>query len=89
MANRDPEPESSRRIVDQGAQGVNMDQLITLINELRGDLNSLRTDFRAHDHGNTASYVQAAITLRATANTFNGTAETSSAVAAAAAKAPL
>lgn len=52
--------------------------IVTLVNELKSDLAALRNDFRAHDHGNTGSYVQAAITLRAAPNTFSGTAETSS-----------
>ena len=77
MANREAEPVFSGRRVNPDAQ---IQALLDLVAELKEDLNNLRTDFRAHDHGNTGSYVQAAITLRASANSFSGTAEASTAV---------
>lgn len=54
-------------------------QLVALVTELRTDLNALRADFRAHDHG--ATYTAAAIRINASANTITGT-ETNTAVAA-------
>ena len=58
-----------------------INDLVTLVNELKADLAALRNDFRAHDHGGT--YTPAATRLNASANTFSGTAEQSSAVSAA------
>ncbi len=53
--------------------------IVTLINELKADLNNLRNDFRSHDHGNTGAYAQATINLRGVPNTFSGTAEANNA----------
>jgi hypothetical protein len=66
-----------------GVMPPSYNDLALIINELRADLNALRQDFRRHDHGNTASYVQAAITIRAIDNTFSGSPETSSAIVSA------
>lgn len=57
-----------------------VDALLALVAELKSDLNALRADFRAHDHGAT-SYDDGSIRINASACTFTGT-ETSSAVAA-------
>lgn len=62
-----------------GVQPPSWTDLIVIINELRADLNALRTDFRAHDHG--ATYAVSTIRLAAAPLTFSGTAESSSAVA--------
>ena len=67
---------------DQATQEANIAAVLTLLTELKSDLNNLRTDFLAHDHGNTGSYVQQSITLRATANSMVGTAAVNTAVAA-------
>lgn len=56
-----------------------LDQIIVLLNEIKSDLNGLRTDFRAHDHG--VAYTAATTRLNAVANAFSGTAEASSGVA--------
>jgi hypothetical protein len=43
--------------------------------QLREELLSLRSDFIKHDHGNTGSYAQGAITKRGTAATVTGSLE--------------
>ena len=63
---------------------VQLQQLIALVQELKTDLAGLRTDFRAHDHGAGDAYLSNAIRLQASANSLTGTAEASSATAAAA-----
>ncbi len=75
MANRDAEPVFSGRRVDSNIQ---IQALLDLVAELKEDLNNLRTDFRAHDHGTT--YTATAIRLGAAAGTFSGTAEAGTAV---------
>lgn len=57
-----------------------LQELLTLVNELKTDLNNLRADFRAHDHG--ATYTAEAHRINASANTPSGT-EASTAVSAA------
>ena len=58
--------------------GDKLDAIITLINELKGNVDALRVDFRKHDHG--ATYTAATMRINASADTISGT-ETSSAVA--------
>ena len=69
----------ANRTEDNVGQMRSTVDLAALVIQLQTKLNTLRSDFRSHDHGNTASYVQAAITLRGSANTFAGTAEANSA----------
>jgi len=57
--------------------GTKLDAMITLINELKNDVDALRVDFRKHDHGGT--YAQQTMRINASAVTISGT-ETSSAV---------
>lgn len=57
-----------------------LDLLTTLVTELKADLNALRADFRAHDHG--ATYTQQTHRINGSANTPSGT-ETATDVAAA------
>jgi hypothetical protein len=55
-----------------------LDLIIDLLTSLKQELNDLRTDFRAHDHG--AAYTADSIRLAAAALTFSGTAEASAEV---------
>lgn len=55
-----------------GVFPVTTDELAILINELKDKLNKLESDFRKHDHGNTGSYAQGAITIRAGDATITG-----------------
>lgn len=50
-----------------------INELIEMVTELKTAVETLRADFKAHDHGNTASYAQEAITIRATPATVTGT----------------
>jgi hypothetical protein len=54
--------------------------ILAALTSLKQELNDLRTDFRAHDHGST--YTQQTVRLGASAGTFSGTAEASAAVSA-------
>jgi hypothetical protein len=74
---------------DNATQKLNMENLVALVSELKTKLNALRVDFRSHDHGNTGSYVQNSITIRSSAQSFVGTAETSAAVSGTAPTNPL
>lgn len=67
-----------------GTIPASYEEIIAMLNEIKSDLEALRQDFRRHDHGNTGSYVQAAITIRGSDNSFNGSPETSSTVSRAA-----
>ena len=44
---------SSKRQYGEGFQSQQLDNLVLLLQELKDDLNALRTDFRGHDHGAT------------------------------------
>lgn len=61
-------------------------EIAVLLNEVKADLNALRDDFRAHDHG--ATYTAATNRINASANTVSGT-ETNSAVASASVPEPV
>ena len=78
MATNQDRLNRSNPAAKKAALGDKMNKLITLINELKGDLDALRTDFRKHDHG--ATYTAATHRINAGNNTVSGT-ETSSAVA--------
>ena len=64
-----------------GEMKDNFNNLVTLVNECKTDLNAMRADFRGHDHG--ATYTASACRLSATPDTFSGSAETNTVVAAA------
>jgi hypothetical protein len=59
---------------------------VTLVNELRTDVNALRQDFRRHDHG--AAYAAATHRINAGDNTPSGTEASTAVVAAAIADIP-
>ena len=47
-----------------------LDSLVTLVTALKQELNDLRTDFRAHDHGGT--YTAATLRINGSADTVSG-----------------
>lgn len=57
------------QVTPAGAEAA-LQKVLNDIGNMRTDLDNLKQDFWRHDHGNTASYAQAAITIRATNNTF-------------------
>lgn len=51
MANRDPDPASSREQYDKGFEAAEHQKLFDLILELKTQLDNLRRDVLNHDHG--------------------------------------
>jgi len=81
MANRETQPERLKDDIDPDFVARQVDDLITLVSELKTDLNNLRQDIRRHDHGS-PTYTAATNRINGSDNTFSGSAETSSDVAA-------
>ena len=78
MANRATEAVVTKTELSYAYLSTRVSNLVTLVNELKTDLNALREDFRAHVHG--ASYGAATTRINTSANTISGT-ETNAVVA--------